>query len=113
MMRFQMRAYGVPVGMLSRVIHVAVATASRAAEEAAPVAAVGEMQTHLKPLTFSIDSLATSPYSSSHPFLALHFLRSLLVTVTNKVGPLFNGHQSLPNFGNESDNTGDRTPSPK
>ncbi|KAL2717455.1 hypothetical protein V1478_013155 [Vespula squamosa] len=70
MMRFQMRAYGVPVRLFSRVIHVAVATASRAAEEAAPVAAVGEMQTHLKPLTFSIDSL---PPPTVAPILSLPY----------------------------------------
>lgn len=60
-------------------MYVAVATASRAAEEAAPVPAVREAQTHLKPLTFS--STLASP-SADHrssprpPFRALRRLQS-------------------------------------
>lgn len=47
-------------------MYVAVATASRAAEEAAPVPAVREAQTHLKPLTFS--STLASPAGDYRSF---------------------------------------------
>lgn len=49
-------------------MYVAVATASRAAEEAAPVPAVREAQTHLKPLTFSSTLAPTAADHRSHPF---------------------------------------------
>lgn len=49
-------------------MYVAVATASRAAEEAAPVPAVREAQTHLKPLTFSSTLAPTAARPSISPF---------------------------------------------
>lgn len=60
-------------------MYVAVATASRAAEEAAPVPAVREAQTHLKPLTFSSTLASPAGDHRSFPRPSLRALRQTAI----------------------------------